>query len=99
MAGDYQGADFVFLVLWDSLVGERKAKGVARPGSRPSKASWSVACRPVGPSVLYLAAKKKRTQSHGECAHTRIIFLNEVKQIDYICTMSESSDQKRPGIR
>ena len=81
MAGDYQGTDLVFLVLWASLVGERKARGVARPGSRQSKASWSVARRPVGPPVLYLAAKKKRTQSHGECAHTRIIFLNEADRL------------------
>jgi hypothetical protein len=56
MAGDYQGADFVFLVLWASLVGERKAKGMARPGSRPSKASWSVAC----PTCPVPRSKKKK---------------------------------------
>lgn len=53
----------------------------AAQGSRLSKANWSVACRPTCPVPR---SKKKSTQSHEECAHTCIIFLNEVKQIDCI---------------
>ena len=52
MAGDYQGTDLVFLVLWAFLVGERKARGV---GCQKPAGVW-----PVGPPVLYLAAKKKK---------------------------------------
>jgi hypothetical protein len=73
MAGDYQGTDLVFLVLWASMVGERKAKGVARLGSRLSKASWSVACRPVGPPVLYLAAKKEDAEPRRVRSYTHHI--------------------------
>jgi hypothetical protein len=102
MAGDYQGTGLVFLVLWASWSESERPRAWAGQVFNHQKLAgvW-----PVGP-VLYLAAKKKRGHRATESAlihDTRIIFLNEVKQIDCICTMSDGEmnppTKKKAGIR